>query len=70
MQNFSSLSSKGFCDGRSELRHRRDASRISLSEDWECFTWSKTLSVSKGRLEELVKDHGNSTKAIHAALGK
>lgn len=53
-----------------KLRHPQDASRISLSEDWEIRYWTQTLGISEQRLRQLVKDHGNSAKAIHAALGK
>ena len=44
-------------------RAPQDASRISLSEDWEVRYWTKTLGVTKERLEQLVKDHGNSVAA-------
>jgi hypothetical protein len=37
-----------------KLRHPQDASRISLSEDREVRYWTKTLGISKERLEELV----------------
>ncbi|MDO9413806.1 MAG: DUF3606 domain-containing protein [Pseudolabrys sp.] len=51
-------------------RAPQDASRISLSEDWEVRYWTKTLGVTKERLEQLVKDHGNSVAAVRSALGK
>jgi hypothetical protein len=51
-------------------RAPQDASRISLSEDWEVRYWTKALGVSKERLEQLVKDHGHSAAAVRAALGK
>lgn len=51
-------------------RAPQDASRISLSEDWEVRYWTKALGVSKERLAELVRQHGNSAKAVRAALGQ
>jgi hypothetical protein len=51
-------------------RAPQDASRISLSEDWEVRYWTKTLDVTKERLEQLVKDHGHSVAAVRSALGK
>jgi hypothetical protein len=51
-------------------RAPQDASRISLSEDWEVRYWTKALGVTKERLEQLVKDHGNSATAVRSALGK
>ncbi|MFT4118383.1 DUF3606 domain-containing protein [Bradyrhizobium sp.] len=51
-------------------RAPQDASRISLSEDWEVRYWTKALGITKERLEQLVKDHGNSAAAVRSALGK
>lgn len=51
-------------------RAPQDASRISLSEDWEVRYWTKALGVTTERLEQLVKDHGNSVAAVRSALGK
>lgn len=51
-------------------RAPQDASRISLSEDWEVRYWTKALGITKERLEQLVKDHGNSATAVRSALGK
>jgi hypothetical protein len=51
-------------------RGPQDASRISMSEDWEVRYWTKALGVSKDRLGELVKKHGNSAAAVRQALGK
>jgi len=45
-----------------------DASRISLGEEWEVQYWMKTLGISKERLAELVRQHGNSAEKIRAAL--
>lgn len=51
-------------------RAPQDASRISLSEDWEVRYWTKALGITKERLEQLVKDHGNSAATVRSALGK
>jgi hypothetical protein len=51
-------------------RTPQDASRISLSEEWEVCYWTKALGVSKERLTELVKEHGNSATKVREALGK
>jgi hypothetical protein len=48
----------------------QDASRISLNEDYEVQYWTKTLGVSKERLAELVRQHGNSADKVRQALGK
>jgi hypothetical protein len=55
-----------------DLKERapQDASRISLRESWEVRYWTKALGITKERLEQLVKDHGNSATAIRSALGK
>ena len=52
-------------------RHERgpqDRSRISLNEDWEVRYWTKSLGVSRERLEQLVREHGNSADAVRKAL--
>lgn len=48
----------------------QDASRISLSEDYEVRYWTQALGVSKERLAELVRQHGNSADKVRDALGK
>lgn len=55
-----------------DLKQRgpQDASRISLSEDWEVQYWTKTLGVSKEKLAELVKEHGSSAAAVRKAFGQ
>ena len=53
-----------------KLKHPQDASKVSLSEDWEVRYWTQTLGVSRERLEQLVKDHGNAVSSIHRALGR
>jgi hypothetical protein len=49
-------------------RGAQDRSRISLSEDYEVRYWTEALGVSKERLEELVRKHGNSAEKIRKAL--
>jgi hypothetical protein len=49
-------------------RSPRDASRISLGEEWEVSYWTKTLGVSRERLEQLVREHGPSADAVRQAL--
>jgi hypothetical protein len=53
-----------------DLKNRgpQDRSRISMSEDYEVQYWTKELGVSKERLAELVKQHGNSAEKIRAAI--
>jgi hypothetical protein len=55
-----------------DLKQRapQDASRISLSEDWELRYWTKALGVSEDRLRQLVKEHGHSAAKVKQALGK
>ena len=47
-----------------------DASRISLTEEWEVRYWTKSLGVSRKQLEQLVREHGNSADAVKTALHK
>lgn len=49
-------------------RATHDAARISFSEDREVRYWTKTLRVSKKRLEQLIKDHSNFVAAVRSAL--
>lgn len=51
-------------------RGAQDRSRISLGEDYEVRYWTEALGVSKERLEELVRQHGNSAEKIREALKK
>ena len=55
-----------------DLKNRgpQDRSRISLAEQWEVDYWTKALGVSRERLEQLVREHGNSTDAVKKALTK
>jgi hypothetical protein len=49
-------------------RGPQDRSRISLSEDYEVRYWTEALGVSRERLEELVRKHGNSAEKVREAL--
>jgi Protein of unknown function (DUF3606) len=49
-------------------RGPQDRSRINLHEDWEVRYWTKALGVSHERLEQLVREHGNSAEAVRKAL--
>jgi hypothetical protein len=51
-------------------RAPQDAGRINIHEDYEVRYWTKALSVSKERLEQLVKEHGVSAEKVREALGK
>jgi hypothetical protein len=56
-------------DDRSD-RGAQDRSRISLSEDYEVRYWTHELGVSKEKLTDLVRQHGDSAKKIRRALGE
>ena len=51
-------------------RAPQDASRISLTEEWEVRYWTKSLGVSRERLEQLVREHGHSADAVKKAATK
>jgi Protein of unknown function (DUF3606) len=52
-------------------RSGKDRNRINLNEGYEVQYWTKTLGVSRDRLEEgLVRQHGDSAKKIREVLGK
>lgn len=51
-------------------RAPQDASRISLSEEWEVRYWTKALGVSRDELERVVRQNGNSADAVKKALHK
>jgi len=53
-----------------KIRGPQDRSRISLTEHWEVDYWTRSLGVSRERLEQLVREHGNSTEAVKKALTK
>jgi len=46
----------------------QDASKISMSEDYEVQYWTKTLGVSREELEQAVKSAGNGADAVRAHL--
>lgn len=46
----------------------QDASKISLSEDYEVQYWTKTLGVTRDALEQAVKAAGNGADAVRAHL--
>jgi hypothetical protein len=51
-------------------RGGQDRNRINMNEDYEVQYWTEALGVSKERLGELVREHGNSAEKIRAALRK
>lgn len=55
-----------------DLKNRgpQDRSSISLGEEWEVVYWTKSLGVSRERLEQVVREHGNSAEAVKTALTK
>jgi hypothetical protein len=50
------------------LRSPQDASRISLSEDYEVRYWTQKFCISEERLREAVKAAGNSADAVERHL--
>ncbi|MEN2399133.1 DUF3606 domain-containing protein [Flavobacterium sp. MC2016-06] len=48
----------------------QDASKISLTEQWEVDYWCKALGVTETKLREAVKQVGHSAKAVREYLGK
>ena len=51
-------------------KHAQDRQRINVHQDYELAYWTKELGVSKERLEQLVKDHGDRADDLRRALGK
>jgi hypothetical protein len=49
-------------------RGEPDRSSININEDYEVRYWTQALGVSRERLEELVRKHGNSAETIRQAL--
>ena len=49
-------------------RGPQDASRISLTEEWEVHYWTTALGVSREQLDQLVREHGNSADSVRKAL--
>lgn len=46
----------------------QDASKISLSEDYEVRYWSEKFGVTREELERAVKQAGNGAEAVQAHL--
>lgn len=51
-------------------RAPRDASRISLEEDYEVKYWTKALGISRQQLAEIVQRVGSSADAVRRELAK
>jgi Protein of unknown function (DUF3606) len=49
-------------------RGSQDRSRISLSEPYEVYYWTKKFGVTPVELREAIKRVGNSTKAVEEYL--
>lgn len=47
-----------------------DRDRINMNENYEVKDWTKSLGVSKERLQEAVNAVGNSADAVRAFLRK
>jgi hypothetical protein len=47
-----------------------DHQRIKVHEDYEVSYWTEALGVTRERLEQLVKDHGDRADGVVGALGK
>ncbi|WP_380784871.1 DUF3606 domain-containing protein [Sphingomonas sp. R86521] len=50
------------------LRSTQDASKISLSEDYEVAYWTKKFDVTPDELREAVKTVGNGAHAVEEHL--
>jgi hypothetical protein len=50
------------------LRSPQDASKISLSEDYEVAYWTKKFGVSADELRAAVKASGNGANAVEKHL--
>jgi hypothetical protein len=48
----------------------QDASRISLSEDWEVRYWCKEFGCTETELRNAVKKVGSSSKEVRKHFGK
>lgn len=51
-------------------RRPQDASKISLTEQWEINYWCKEFGISEAKLQEVVKKIGNSAAEVRKHLGK
>jgi hypothetical protein len=49
-------------------RGPQDASRISMTEEWEVRYWTTALGVSREQLDQLLREHGNSADSVRKAL--
>jgi hypothetical protein len=49
-------------------RGNPDRLRISLNEEWEVNFWTQKLGVSRERLNELVRKHGDSAENIRKII--
>ena len=50
-------------------RQPQDASRISLSENWEVQYWTEKFGVSADTLKRAIAKVGNSAAAVERELG-
>jgi len=50
------------------IRGPEAKNRINIHEQYEVEYWTKTLHVTPQKLKQLVKDHGDSLKAVKQAL--
>ena len=48
--------------------HRRDRTRINMSEESEVEYWATALGVPKEKLAEIVKKVGDSVQAVRTAI--
>ena len=48
----------------------QDRQRINIQEDYEVRYWTEALGVTRERLEQLVKDHGDRAGDVRRALGR
>jgi hypothetical protein len=50
-------------------REQPDRSRIDMHQSYEVKYWTHQLSVSRGRLQQVVDKVGNSAAAVRKELG-
>jgi hypothetical protein len=58
----------GEMDDDKSDRGNPDRLRISLNEEWEVNYWTQKLGVSRERLNELVRKHGDSAENIREII--
>jgi Protein of unknown function (DUF3606) len=51
-------------------KQAQDRQRINVHEDYEVRYWTKALGVTKERLQQLVKEHGDRADDVRRAIGK